>query len=331
MRGQSERQEIDVCRTEMCLRLFADEVSDGLSSAPKTLPCKYLYDEEGSRLFKEIMELQEYYPTRCEAEILERHKGRIAAALGSRDFNLVELGAGDGAKTKILLRHFLEAGLRFNYVPIDISNSALQELRDDLRREFPGLIVQGLATEYFEGLRWLAQSYSRTNLILFLGSNIGNFTPSESRSFLSGLWNATNGNDLVLIGFDLKKDLDTMLLAYNDHRGVTARFNINILRRINGELGGNFDLSNFEYYSTYNPTPGAIESFLISRKRQNVYIDLCGRAFSFAEWEPIHTESSYKFDRGEFNRLAWENGFEATDSFSDSRRYFADVLWRVRK
>ena len=326
MRGQ-----LYPCFTDACLRQFADEVSDGLSRTPKDLPCKYLYDEEGSRLFREIMELREYYPTRCEAEILERRKGDIAAAMDGQDFNLVELGAGDGAKTKILLRHFLERGLRFRYVPVDISESALQGLKDDLKREWSELIVQGLATEYFEGLRWLGRSTRRRNLVLFLGSNIGNFSPSESRQFLSRLWNSTNDNDLVLIGFDLRKDVGTLLRAYNDPRGVTARFNINILRRINEELGGNFDLANFEYYSTFDPRSGAIESFLMSRKKQAVSIDLCERAFFFAKWEPIHTESSYKFDRSEFGRLALENGFEAVGSFCDSRGYFADALWRVRK
>ncbi len=331
MNGQSIKEAIDTCQTEACLQLFAGEVSDGLSGSPKELPCKYLYDEEGSRLFQEIMELREYYPTRCEAEIIERHKVEIAAAVGRRDFNLVELGAGDGSKTKILLKHFLEAGLRFRYVPIDISISALQGLRDGLRKEFEGLVVEGLAAEYFEGLRWLARSDRRTNLVLFLGSNIGNFAPSESRKFLSSLWNASKDGDLILMGFDLKKDAGTILLAYNDPRGVTARFNMNILRRINDELGGTFDLTNFEYYSTYDPRSGAIESFLISRKKQTVYIDLCGRTFPFAKWEPIHTESSYKFDRSEFSRLAPENGFEAVGNFCDSHRYFADALWRVRK
>lgn len=329
MNGQSEK--IDTCRTDSCLRLFADEVSAGLSSTPKELPCKYLYNEEGSRLFRKIMELQEYYPTGCETEILERRKGDIAAAIGTRAFNVVELGAGDGTKTKILLRHFLDAGLLFHYVPIDISESALQGLKEDLGREFNDLVVQGLATDYFEGLRWLAQSVRRMNLVLFLGSNIGNFAPSESRTFLSSLWSAANHGDLVLIGFDLKKDLDTILRAYNDLSGVTARFNINILRRINDELGGDFDLAGFEYYSTYNPRSGAVESFLISRKRQTVSIDLCGRAFSFAKWEPIHTESSYKFDKGELSRLAPEHGFEEAANFYDSRGYFADALWRVRK
>ena len=331
MSGQSKREEVDTCRTDACLRLFADEVSAGLSSTPKELPCKYLYDEEGSRLFKEIMELREYYPTGCETEILERHKADIAAALDSKAFNVVELGAGDGTKTKILLRHFLDAGLLFHYVPIDISESALEGLKEDLKREFDGMAVQGLATEYFEGLRWLSRSMRRMNLVLFLGSNIGNFAPSESRAFLSSLWNASNDGDLVLIGFDLKKDLGTILRAYNDDSGVTARFNINILRRINDELGGDFDLAGFEYYSTYNPRSGAIESFLISRRRQTVYIDLCGRAFSFAKWEPIHTESSYKFDKGQLSGLAPEHGFEEVANFYDPRRYFADALWRVRK
>jgi dimethylhistidine N-methyltransferase len=330
MNGQSKKKESEVSRTDDCLRAFADEVAAGLSRTPKRLPCKYLYDEEGSRLFQEIMELQEYYPTRCETEILERHKRDISQAIGRGDFNLVELGAGDGAKTKILLRHFLDMGLRFRYVPIDISPSAVEGLARDLKREFKGLAVQGLTTEYFEGLKLLSQLNHRTSLVLFLGSNIGNFTPRESFIFLSNLRGSLNVGDYVLIGFDLKKDLNTLLLAYNDPRGVTARFNVNILRRINNELGGNFIPSRFEYYSTYNPRSGAMESFLISRKEQSVFIELCGQAFSFARWEPIHTESSYKFLEGDFTRLARENGFHPVASFCDSRRYFADTLWQAR-
>ena len=329
MNGLTAKEESRFCLTDDCLRAFADEVAAGLSLTPKQLPCKYLYDAEGSRLFQEIMDLEEYYPTRCETEILDRHKGDISGIIGEGNFNLVELGAGDGAKTKILLRHFLDMGLRFRYVPIDISASAIQGLTRDLLREFGGLAVEGLTTDYFEGLKRLSQMNHRTSLVLFLGSNIGNFTPRESSVFLSSLRRSLNAGDYVLVGFDLKKDLNTLLMAYNDHKGVTARFNANILRRINEELGGNFVPSRFEYYSTYNPRSGAIESFLMSRKEQSVFIELCGRDFTFARWEPIHTESSYKFLEKDFTRLARENGFRAVTSFCDSRRYFADTLWQA--
>jgi dimethylhistidine N-methyltransferase len=332
MNGQSEKSESSVCLSDECLRAFAEEVAEGLSRSPKRLPCKYLYDAEGSRLFQEIMELEEYYPTRCETEILDRHKGDICETIGNDDFNLVELGAGDGAKTKILLRHFLDQGLRFRYVPIDISASAVEGLTRDLEQEFRGLTVEGMATDYFEGLAWLSRPSNgsrKTNLVLFLGSNIGNFAPHESCAFLSSLRSSLNTGDYVLVGFDLKKDLDTLLLAYNDRKGVTARFNTNILHRINSELGGHFVPSRFEYYSTYNPHSGAIESFLMSTREQSVFIELCGRAFSFARWEPIHTESSYKYLERDFARLARENGFRPVASFCDSRRYFADTLWQA--
>jgi L-histidine Nalpha-methyltransferase len=329
MNGQSEKKESRLCLSDECLKTFADEVAAGLSRTPKQLPCKYLYDAEGSKLFQEIMGLEEYYPTRCETEILDRHKGDISEIIGNGDFNLVELGAGDGAKTKILLRHFLDLGLRFRYVPIDISASAVEGLTRDLEREFGGLAVEGMATDYFEGLAWLSRMNHKTSLVLFLGSNIGNFAPRESLAFLSSLRNSLNVGDYVLVGFDLKKDLNTLLLAYNDPKGVTARFNTNILRRINDELGGNFVPARFEYYSTYNPRSGAIESFLMSTKEQSVFIDMCGQAFSFATWEPIHTESSYKFLRRDFTRLARDSGFNSLASFCDSRRYFADALWQA--
>lgn len=329
MKGRIRKKESRVCLSDGCLRTFADEVASGLSRSPKQLPCKYLYDAEGSRLFREIMDLEEYYPTRCETEILDRHKGDICQIIGSSDFNVVELGAGDGAKTKILLKHFIDLGLRFRYVPIDISASAVEGLTRDLEKEFGGLAVRGMATDYFEGLAWLSRTNHRTSLVLFLGSNIGNFTPGESFAFLTSLRKSLNAGDYVLVGFDLKKDLNTLLRAYNDPKGVTARFNVNILHRINDELGGNFVPSRFEYYSTYDPRSGAIESFLISTKEQTVFIDLCGRAFSFARWEPIHTESSYKFLKRDFTRLARESGFRPVASFCDSRRYFADTLWQA--
>lgn len=318
-------------RQQATLLKFADDVAAGLSGKPKHLPCKYLYDEEGSRLFREIMELEEYYPTGCEAEIIERHKGQIADLVGTGSFNLVELGAGDGAKTRILLRCFLDMGLDLLYIPIDISDSAIRGLTADLNAHFRDLPVHGLITEYFEGLEGLARLNRRRNLVLFLGSNIGNFTPSEVGVFLSSLWAALSDGDLLLIGFDLKKEVDTLLRAYNDAKGVTARFNTNVLRRINDELEGDFDLNRFEYYSTYDPRSASIESFLMSTTKQTVHVGRCRQSFSFGPWEPIHTESSRKFLTEDLTPLARENGFQPIASFFDSRRYFVDMLWQVKK
>ncbi len=308
---------------------FADDVRSGLAATPKYLPCKYLYDGVGSRLFQEIMELEEYYPTRCELEIITRHQADIIRLMGRGAFNLVELGAGDGVKTKILLSACLAKGLKFQYVPIDISTTALEELTGAIQGSFCGLTVQGLATDYFAGLQWLARMNHGRNVVLFLGSNIGNFTPAETQAFLSSLRGALKDGDLALIGFDLKKDIETLRRAYNDSRGVTARFNRNILRRINDDLGGDFALEQFTYYSTYNPCSGAMESFLISRKKQTAYVEACGQRFFFGQWEAIHTESSYKFQERDLARLAQASGFEIVANFYDSRRFFTDSLWQA--
>jgi L-histidine N-alpha-methyltransferase len=310
---------------------FASDVARGLSASPKRLPSKYLYDETGSRLFKEIMCLQEYYPTKCELEIIRNHGGEIAEAVGDMPFNLVELGAGDGMKTKILLKQFLRRGLDFHYVPIDISHTALGELACELNAKFEGLRVEGIASEYFSGLRKLSCMSRRRNVVLFLGSNIGNFPPGEAAEFIAALHERMNDLDYLLIGYDLKKDIGTIVRAYNDSEGITARFNLNLLARINRELEGNFNPRRFRYYSTYNARTGGMESFLISIEKQSVCIGTCGRTFSFDPWESIHTESSYKYLDEDLHRLAACTGFEIVARFHDSNGYFTDALWRVRK
>lgn len=308
---------------------FAADVLSGLSAKEKYLPCKYIYDERGSRLFQEIMSLPEYYLTRCEIEILEKYKRTLSRLLRSERFNLIDLGAGDGLKTKILLRQFLKDGLDFHYVPIDISEQALLCMSGELEREFPDLSVRGLVTEYFNGICYLAEYKDYRNFVLFLGSNIGNFTPEESNNFLTHLKDCLNENDLVLIGFDLKKEREVMIRAYNDSRGITAEFNLNLLRRINLELGGNFDLNSFRYYSTYDARLGAITSYLISSKKQRVFITAHNREFSFKKWEPIHTESSYKYSTEDISRLAEGAGFGIIENYYDDQRGFADSLWQV--
>nr|HQV31966.1 L-histidine N(alpha)-methyltransferase [Calditrichia bacterium] len=288
---------------------FGLEVLHGLSEHPKRLSSKFFYDDEGSRIFQQIMGLEEYYPTRCEYEILENNRGDIGEHLRGEAFNLVELGAGDGLKTNLLISRFLEKGMQFAYVPIDISAGAMNDLSESLIKKFPNLTMAGIVAEYFEALKWLSSITDKPSLILFLGSNLGNFSSSQARTFLRSLWNTLKEGDLVLIGFDLKKNIDVMLEAYNDRKGVTAAFNLNLLRRINRELGGNFSLDTFRFFATYNVFSGAIESYLVSKEEQDVYIEAVGQSFHFKAWEPIHTEYSYKYLISDIERLAAKTGF----------------------
>jgi len=310
---------------------FANDVLFGLLQSLKWLPSKYIYDARGSNLFKEIMELPEYYLTRAETEILKSKKKQIAKEIGDKEFNLIELGCGDGKKTKILLEQFLKNNQRLHFFPIDISEDSISEFIDSLRGQYPDLRSEGLVSDYFEGLYWLSEQNHRKNVVLFLGSNIGNFTPLKAGVFLSSLWKALNNDDLVLIGFDLRKNTDMMVKAYNDKKGVTAAFNKNLLTRINGELKGNFDLDQFEFYATYDVVEGAIQSYLISKIKQEVFIGELKWLFSLKEKEPIHTESSYKYLTSDIEDMARKNNFEIVDNYFDSNKYFVDSLWKVVK
>lgn len=311
--------------------VFAVDVLHGLSQVPKTLSSKYFYDTEGSKFFQKITELPEYYLTRCEYEILDAYKGKMVDLVKSNPFNLIELGAGDGKKTNVLLKHFLENNLNFKYVPIDISESSMKELITTLKLKFPKLNTNGLVSEYFNGIKWLGQNDGTKNLVLFLGSNIGNFSKSNSRVFLRSLWNALNHGDYVLIGFDLKKDIKLLLNAYNDSKGITREFNLNLLRRINDELNGNFDISKFEFFANYNVYSGAVESFLLSSEEQEVLVEKIGQSFHFESWEPIHTEYSYKYLESDIKKLAEETGFIIREQYYDSKSYFTDSIWQVQK
>jgi uncharacterized SAM-dependent methyltransferase len=184
--------------------------------------------------------------------------------------------------------------------------------------------------EYADGLQWLCQEHGeRANLVLFLGSNVGNFTRARARNFLRRLWNDLRTDDYLLMGFDLKKDIDVLVAAYNDRQGVTARFNLNLLERMNRELGANFELSKFRHYGTYDVYQGAMKSYLVSLDRQSVHIESLGHSFEFEAWEPVHTEYSYKFLESDIVSLAADTGFSIDGHFYDSRRYFVDSLWRV--
>jgi uncharacterized SAM-dependent methyltransferase len=197
--------------------------------------------------------------------------------------------------------------------------------------QFPALEANGLVTDYFNGLKWLNNRSKRKNLVLFMGSSIGNFTHAENCVLLRNLWNCLNHDDVLLVGFDLKKDIDMLLKAYNDSQGVTRDFNLNLLHRINRELGGSFDVSKWRHFGTYDVFSGGMESYLVSLEKQSVFIEKIGRWFEFEAWEPIHTEYSYKYLVSEIEQLAGETGFEIYEHLFDSRHYFADSVWRVYK
>lgn len=312
-------------------RVFALDVHLGLSSQQKFISSKYFYDENGSKLFQRITELNEYYLTRAEAEILKTHKDTIAQYFAAESFALVEMGAGDGEKTKILLEHFLAKGLDFHYAPIDISESALSELEVSLSEQFPTLSFQGRSAEYASGISEIDTFSETRTVLLFLGSSIGNFSFPEMKLFLKTLWHGLNKGDFALIGFDLKKDIKIMQAAYDDKEGITKAFNLNLLHRINRELGGTFNIEKFYHHEIYNPKESAMESYLISLEAQEVYIDALKTTYRFAPYEAIFTERSYKFSDASIRELAHDTGFEIIETFKDSRQYFADSLWRVVK
>ncbi len=312
-------------------KTFALDVLVGLSETPKRLSSRYFYDERGSQLFEQIMDLPEYYLTKCEFNIFENKQVEIAQLVRGEKFNLVELGAGDGRKTSLLINHFLRNGFRFQYVPIDISESAMKTLTDFLNKSFPELETTGIVAEYFNGLKWLNNITGSRNLVLFLGSNLGNFNKPQSRVFLRNLWNTLNDGDYLLTGFDLKKDIDLMLKAYNDSQGITREFNLNLLRRINTELKGDFDIEKFRHYSGYDVFTGAMESYLVSLENQTVFIKDIGQSFAFQEWEPIHTEYSYKYLESDIRELAEATGFVIEKQLYDSRKWFVDSVWKVQK
>jgi len=313
------------------LRAFALDVLNGLSETPKRLSSRWIYDDEGSHLFSQICELDEYYPTRTEAEILRSHSSEILERAGTRELDIVDLGAGDGRKTNIVLEAASKQVEGIHYVPIDISEASMSSLVTNTRTRFPDLQISGIVAEYFDGLHWLSNSNDRRKLVLFLGSNIGNFNRVQARVFLRQLWEALSDGDQVLIGFDLKKNIELLLAAYNDKQGITAAFNKNLLKRINRELGGDFDLTAYRHFATYDVFSGAIESYIVSLKQQRVVIRELQSTFDFDEWEPIHTEYSYKYRLRDIDRLALDTGFGIVGQYNDAKGWFTNSLWQVEK
>jgi dimethylhistidine N-methyltransferase len=307
---------------------LAQHVAAGLGQVPKALSSMYFYDDAGSRLFQQIMELPEYYPTRAEFSIFREHGAAIVAALrpsAGEAFALVELGAGDGTKTKLLLRELLGTSSDFTYAPVDISAGAMTGLVETLQTELPDLQVTPVVENYATALTQL-RTWPGSKAVLFLGSNIGNFGPAERLDFLRQLAAPLAPSDRLLIGFDLQKDPRRIRAAYDDAQGVTAAFNLNMLTRLNRELGADFDLAHWQHYTDYSPLNGAVRSFLVSSRAQQVHIAALEQTVDFAAWEVIHTENSYKFTLPQIEALAAEAGLRVVASFTDAAADFADVV-----
>ncbi len=309
---------------------FAQDVFLGLAHTPKWLSSKYFYDEIGDKIFQEIMHMPGYYLTRAELDIFQSNKDQILSDINkNKPFKIIELGAGDGLKTKVLLKHLVEKQTDFRYAPCDISGHVLDILKRNLLKDIPGLNITPLEGDYFDVLADYSLKQEECSVILFLGSNIGNFTYDNALDFLRRIRANMKIGDLLMVGFDLKKEPDIILEAYDDPEGITARFNLNLLSRINRELEGDFDPDQFLHYASYDPPSGECRSYLISRIDQEVHVGTIKKSFHFKEWEPIFTEISKKFDPVEISDLAVESGFNFIRSYSDSKSYFTDVLWEA--
>jgi L-histidine Nalpha-methyltransferase len=309
---------------------FAEDVLRGLTSVPKHLSSKYFYDDEGTRLFQEIMHLPEYYPTRAEMKIFTEQTNAICKAFTHKGsaIDLIELGAGDGTKTAVLIDYFLKHDVDFTYAPIDISQEANDALSARFREKFPDLRINPHTGDYFKVLDTLRNGSDRRKIVMFLGSNIGNFQRDRAVDFFRHLRTVLNENDRLFTGFDMQKDPRVIVQAYDDPRGVTAAFNLNLLRRINRELGGDFDLTKFSHYAQYRPVECAARSFLISREKQTVTIKALNRSFELEQWEPIFMEISQKYTRAMIEELATESGFAIETEFFDEINFYTDSLWR---
>ncbi|NNC54968.1 MAG: L-histidine N(alpha)-methyltransferase [Pseudomonadales bacterium] len=310
------------------LRKFSEEVHEGLSKSPKQLPSKYFYNAKGDALFQQIMSMPEYYLTRAELEIFQTQSAAIIEALRLkpyRHFELVELGAGDGTKTVELLQALQRKEYRFDYMPIDISANALALLEASILQAVPGLSLQKQQGDYFELLGNLKNS-THPKVVLFLGSNIGNMRDAQAKTFLEKLASNLNAGDALLLGVDLIKSADVVLPAYNDKRGITRAFNLNLLQRINDDLDADFCLKSFEHTPEYCEDVGVAKSYLASTKDQVVTIKHLGEQYTFEEGEKIHTEISRKYDDAVINEIIEGSGLQIHTRFTDTDALFADYI-----
>jgi L-histidine N-alpha-methyltransferase len=306
---------------------FAADVRKGLSSSPKSLPCIYFYDDKGSKLFERICRQPEYSCMRAEREILRRNARKIAA-LCPNPVQIVELGSGSSTKTRILLDAFVEAQIQTTYIPIDVSTEMLMSSAAEMRHSFRQLVVRPIPARYEEGIERLNPADGAI-LLIWLGSSIGNYDPSTAKSFMRGLRGPLSNGDRFLLGVDLIKNRAVLESAYNDRAGITAAFNLNLLTRINRELGGAFNLDLLSHTAIYNDRKRRIEMYLVSRCKQEVQIDALDLLVEFSEGERIHTENSYKYDRGEIALLAQSLSAKPPHQWFDRQKRFCLSLFEV--
>ncbi|WP_199860635.1 L-histidine N(alpha)-methyltransferase [Oceanobacillus damuensis] len=290
-------------------------IINGLTSNPKTIAAKYLYDESGSKLFERITDLEEYYQTRTEFDILNQSHASIAKLM-EKGADLIELGSGSSTKTHVLLD---ETNLN-SYIPIDISSTMLTKTVCQLEKDYPRLKIHGIVADYTQSFS-LPELGGNKRVVFFPGSTIGNFEPFEAAMFLKQLSNTLNKGDGLLIGVDLKKDQDMLEKAYNDKQGITAAFNMNLLTRMNRELNTDFDVENFYHHAFYNAAKSRIEMHLVSKVNQTVHLG--DRKIDFAESETIHTENSYKYSINSFQKIGSRCGFKPVEVFVDKNKWFS--------
>jgi|AntRauTorcE11898_2_1112593.scaffolds.fasta_scaffold01112_2 dimethylhistidine N-methyltransferase len=305
------------------------EIIEGLTSDPRYIPSKYFYDDKGSVLFQQIMQMPEYYLTNTELDILRQHRDSIVAEMtrGATRLNLIELGAGDGMKTRTIIDALLRSNKDFSYIPVDISHEAIDRLSDEFTSAYPQLKINPLVQDYESGLHTMRQEPGARNIVLFLGSTIGNFTPQHSEDFLRMVNRNLKNDDMLFIGFDMVKDPDTILKAYNDAANITAKFNYNLLHRINRELKANFNVDCWRHQPVYDVEQKAAKSYLIATKAQKVYFAAADMSISFGQWDFIFTEISQKYNSAMIEQLALRCGFYPYKSFTDVRNHFTDALW----
>jgi len=296
---------------------FLQEVRQGLRLKQKTLPCKYFYDQKGSELFEEICELEEYYITRVELALLESIKTELAEKIG-RDAIIIEPGAGAGIKIRTLL-NALDSPQ--SYVPMDISKDFLFYSADVIQRKFPKIKIMPIQGDFTQPVKWLEKEDHNNRVVFFPGSTIGNFEKADAVSFLKNMHDLIGQNGALIIGADLLKDQQILEAAYDDHKGVTARFNKNLLTRINNQLGGDFKPNRFSHKAHLNHKEQRIEMHLISKTAQKVTIG--GEQFLFEAGETIHTENSHKYSIESFLAIAEDAGFRSLKTWTDDAKMFS--------
>ncbi|WP_335964626.1 L-histidine N(alpha)-methyltransferase [Galbibacter sp. PAP.153] len=310
---------------------FEEDVYKGLTSYPKKLSSKYFYDEKGDKIFQQIMEMPEYYLTNAEYEIIDTYTPALAEIFKDEEkgFDLIELGAGDGKKTKILLQYLTKNNYKFSYLPIDISKHALLDLKTNLNKEFPQLEVVPKQGTYLDVLHELNEFKHRKKVIMMLGSNIGNMVHENAISFMQGIQKSMHKQDLLFMGFDQKKHPKKITKAYSDKTGITEAFNKNILVRINNELDANFNPDKFIQWESYNPETGTAKSFLVATEPQTVFIRKMNLHVDFDAWETIHTEISQKYDLKTIDWIAGQVNLKIVNQYTDAQQLFKNFLFAI--